>query len=348
MFEAVAQYFSNFAERFGNAWNRFWFTPRDALALSVMRVLVGLIALYAIGTFSADLVRFFGPHGLTPTDTVQTWIGNRYGFSYLDPLQSSTELWIAHLAGLVVLVLFTIGLWTRITSVLAAIVVLSYIHRAPMLTAEFEWILALLMVYLCLAPTGDYLSVDAWRRKRRLADLPAYQRDQLLPKPRAMTTIATRLIQVHLTLVYLSMGLSKLDGALGDVWWGGTAIWWMAARPEQRIVDLTGPLHNHIYVINLWTHLTVLFELSFPVLVWNRLARPLMLAVATVMWLLTILATGLATFGLTMIVGNLAFVAPEWLHSVLLGSTHDGVTVATTEGKHPETASPAPAESAAR
>jgi len=310
MIDSVANYFREFSERFGNGWNRFWFLPSDARTLSVMRVLVGLVALYTVGTFGFDLVRLFGPNGLVPSETVKEWVGNRYGFSHLHAVVEPTELWILHLVGLIVVLMFTVGLWTRVTSILATIVVLGYFHRAPMLTAEFESILAMLMVYLCLAPTGDYFSVDAWRRRRQ-KELPAYEQQAAAIRPCPMTTIATRLIQVHLTVIYLSMGLSKLDGGMGDVWWGGTAIWWMLARPEQRIVDLTGLLHDHMYVLNLWTHGIVLFELSFPLLIWNRLARPLLIGIATVMWMLTILGTGLVTFGLSMIIANLAFVGPE-------------------------------------
>lgn len=312
MFELIRNYFSELTERFGAGWNRFWFTPSDARTLAVMRILTGLLATYTLLTFSFDLVPLFGPHGLVPSDTVREWVGNRYGFSHLHAVAEPAELWIVHLVGLAIVALFTIGLATRLTSVLAALVVLAYFHRAPMLTAEFEWILALLMVYLCLAPSGDRFSVDAWLRRRRQERLPAYDQAKIAPPPSPLTTIATRLIQVHLTVVYLSMGLSKLDGGLGDVWWGGTAMWWMLARPEQRIVDLTGLLHDHMYVINLWTHLTVLFELTFPILVWNRLARPLMLLIAAGMWILNLVGTGLVTFGLAMIVANLAFVSPSF------------------------------------
>jgi len=331
MLDAIRNYFAELTERFGNGWNRFWFAPRDALTLSLVRVLTGLIALYSHATLSFDLLRFFGPHGLTPVDAVQSWIGNRYGFSYLNHLHEPSELWAAHFVGFVILLLFTVGLWTRVTSVLATLVVLSTIHRAPMLAGEFESVLAMVMVYLCIGASGDYLSVDYWLRRRRQLQRPLYDREPRIRPSCPLTTISTRLIQVHLTVVYVSMGISKLDGSLGDVWWGGTAIWWMLARPERRIVDLTGWLHNHIYIINVWTHATVLFELSFPLLVWNRLARPLMLVVATVMWILEIIASGLAMFGLTMIVANLVFVSPETLRSLLFARSAAEPVQARTE-----------------
>ena len=42
-------------------------------------------------------------------------------------------------------------------------------------------------------------------------------------------------------------------------------MWWLIARPESRLVDLTW-LYPTPKLIDLWTHAIVLFELGFPVL----------------------------------------------------------------------------------
>ena len=121
-----------------------------------------------------------------------------------------------------------------------------------------------------------------------------------------MTTIATRLIQVHLALWVAMMGFSKLGG---DVWWLGTGVWWLVSRPESRLVDLTW-LARMPLLLNAWTHAIVLFELSFPILVWIPLARPLMLALGTVVWGSIALLTGDIPFALMMCVASMAFLSP--------------------------------------
>jgi hypothetical protein len=104
-------------------------------------------------------------------------------------------------------------------------------------------------------------------------------------------------------VVYVMMGLGKLVAS--DVWWTGDAAWWLAAQPETRLVDLTWlPL----YVLNAWTHLVVVSELSLGLLVWNRLLRPLLLALSTVCWISLALVTGLVPFCLLMLGLNSAFV----------------------------------------
>jgi hypothetical protein len=166
MGQTIADYFRGFAEAVGKAWNRFWFLPSDAAPLAALRIIAGLVALYLHVTLSFDLVRLFGPNAILSSEIVrQLDLGP--GPSYLHFLSTPTELWIAHLLGGVVLVLFTVGLWTRVTSVLAAMVMLASIHRGPLLTAEVELVLAFVLVYLCIGPSGAWLSLDAYRSRRR-------------------------------------------------------------------------------------------------------------------------------------------------------------------------------------
>jgi hypothetical protein len=76
-------------------------------------------------------------------------------------------------------------------------------------------------------------------------------------------------------------------------------------------------LHNWPYLVNAWTHAIVAFELSFSVLIWNRLTRPLMLAIGVVMWSLLALVTGVIAFSVVMVIATLAFVSPEQMHGLL-------------------------------
>ena len=100
------------------------------------------------------------------------------------------------------------------------------------------------------------------------------------------------------------MGLTKL---WGDAWWNGDAIWFLLAQTLSRPVDLSA-LHGWQYLVNFWTHAIVYFELAFPILIWNRHARPLLLGLGVLLWGSLLLATSLLLFSLTLIVASLAFV----------------------------------------
>ncbi|HEY5312051.1 MAG TPA: hypothetical protein VIK18_06005 [Pirellulales bacterium] len=319
----MSDYFRTLSERLGAGWNRFWFTPTDPLTLCALRVCVGLIATYTIFTYSFDLLSLWGPDALLPTGVVRSLQEGRVRFSYLDYVHSPAQLWTVHALGLAVMVLFTVGFATRVTSVLALVVFVSYAHRAIMLTSQYEPIIALLLFYLCLGPAGAYLSVDRWRAARRRGPTSAVA----LVAPSYAATIACRLIQVHLTVVYVMMALGKISAI---VWWNGTAAWWLMINSRDPLLDFSD-LRNRaiaenstsvgsrgaIYLINAWTHLILAFELSFPLLAWNRLTRPLILAIGVLVWALVAVLTGLVSFALVMVVANLAFLTPDQMRSLL-------------------------------
>ena len=80
------------------------------------------------------------------------------------------------------------------------------------------------------------------------------------------------------------MVIAQLQGA---AWWQGTAVWWLMARPDSRLVDLTGLSRMGLafeYLVNFFTHAIVLYELCFVFLIWNPLARPILLVVGAFVW----------------------------------------------------------------
>lgn len=319
MTSAVVNYFREVSERFGAAWNAFWFRPGSPYVLCVLRILVGLLVLYWHLSFTSDLIEWFGPQGLLPLETVRS-LRPSVKFSLLDYARSPADLWIAQLLGAVVIVCFTIGLFTRASTAITLVMFLSYVNRGPMINGQAEPILSMLLLYLLIAPAGACLSVD-----RLLKGVRGNQRASSEERPQeyVSATIATRLIQVHLVGLYLLMGLVKLAG---ETWWNGTAVWWLIAHPDSRWWNLSF-LAPYEYAWNLWTHLTVAFELLFPVFIWNRLARPALLAAAVLVYVPLALVTGMTLFFASLLVANLAFVSPAAL-AALSGARNRGERLA--------------------
>jgi hypothetical protein len=302
MLQSTRRYFEEASESIGSAWNCWWFVPRDASSLAALRIAVGLITLYWLATLGTDLVYFFGAGGLLPSDVIRqvAEIRGRTSLSYLHWLSSPAELWVAHGAALAVALLFTVGLFTRVTSVLTLVAFLATAHRGSVLTGILEPVLAFTLLYLCIAPCGARFSVDAWRRVRTGHS----------PSPASVSAnVATRLLQLHVALVYGMMGITMLSGPT-DSWWMGDAMWFLIARPESRIVDMTW-LDDHTYLLNFWTHWVVFYELAFATFVWNRWARPVLLLLGMPHWLMLALVSGLAPFCVLMLALNLAYVPPS-------------------------------------
>jgi hypothetical protein len=302
---AIRAYFDTLARRFGEGWNRFWFTPSDPFTLGMIRVLTGMAALGLYLSYIPDLDRWFGPNGLLPENAV-LHLRDAKVFSIFDYANSTSSLWTFYWIGAVALALFLVGLFTRVTSVLALFAVISLIHRGPMLARPVDDIIALMMFYLCLGPSGAALSIDAWRNRPKATAGAANT-----PQLSWGATVAVRLMQVHLSVIYFMMATAKLRS---PVWLAGRAVWGLIAKPESRLLDLTG-LANHMYLINIWTLVIVLFELCFAFLIWNKLARPLLLGLSLPIWIGTALLTGMTSWVLMMLVANLAFVSPACLRN---------------------------------
>jgi hypothetical protein len=191
-----------------------------------------------------------------------------------------------------------------VTSVAAFIVVVSLIHRGPMLVQAMEDVLAMVMLYLCLGPSGAAFSLDQLWRKRKSAASPKAD------VPASVgANIALRLIQIHLALYHFGMAISQLGD---ETWWMGRALWGFIGKPESAYVDLTF-LADHLFLLNAWTHAVVIFELAFALLIWNRLARPILFVAAVLVWGGVGLVSGMLGFSAVMLAASLAFVPPEWL-----------------------------------
>ena len=303
----LSAYFTHLSDTVTGGWNRFWFDRDSPRTVSILRIVVGTVALLYALTFTTELAIWFADGGVLPVDRTYRLTGTSdpsihvYYWSLFYLAQSSTQLYVLHAVGLISILLFAVGFQTRYTSIAATVFVLSYAMRAPMLTGLLEPMLCPAMLYLCLAPCGAYYSVDAWLRRR--AGDPVEVPDSFTAH------LATRLLQVHISMLYLMMAAAKLGSV---VWWNGEAMWWLIAQPDNRLVDLTF-LRDTRLVVFAWSHLIVLFELLFGMLIWFRLWRPLLSLLAVLHWFGLALVTGHWEFAILMVGLSAAFVPWEFL-----------------------------------
>ena len=82
------------------------------------------------------------------------------------------------------------------------------------------------------------------------------------------------------------------------------------------------------WLVNLLTHASLALELLYPVLIWVKIARPLMLAGVVAMHLgIAVMSPGLTEFALVMIAANLAFVSGPWLRGLATGPDQPALRV---------------------
>ncbi|MBI3840249.1 MAG: HTTM domain-containing protein [Planctomycetia bacterium] len=294
-------------------WNRFWFEPADPATLGLIRICAGAMLFYTHLIWSLDLASFFGAHGWLAPEAVRLLQKDTYAWSYLWWLDSPASLWAAHIGALVVFALLTVGLFSRVASVLALVATLAYVNRVPGALFGLDQINVMLAMYLAVGPCGAAFSLDRWLESRKAGPSLAIQ-------PRWSANLAIRLIQVHMCVIYLFAGTAKLTG---PAWWDGTALWMALGNLEYQSLDMTW-MADWPRLINLMTHVTVFWEIFYCALIWPRLTRPVMLLLAIPLHLGIAICLGMVTFGLVMLVGNLAFVAPGLVHAIWPWSTGQG------------------------
>ena len=296
-------------------WEQFWFSPSDPIVLSVMRLVVGGMLFYTHLVWGMNLRAFFGADGWNSPEVVRAIQEGMFSptFWWYVPEHLMGEV---HVVCLCILFLFWIGCCTRVTSVLAFLITISYSYRAQMANFGLDQINGLLTLYLCIGSSGALLSFDrCWKvlRARRVARVASQPFVFSSASPSASTRLATRLIQIHFCVIYSFAGLSKLQG---DAWWNGEAIWLAFSNLEYQSIDMTWTAW-YPWISDLATHTTIVWEVFFPVLIWVRPLRPLWLFMGFFMHIGIGALMGMWTFGLVMIFGHLSFWSPGFMRRML-------------------------------
>ncbi|QEG24341.1 HTTM domain-containing protein [Mariniblastus fucicola] len=276
-----------------DAWDSFWFTPRDGKMLGLIRLLTGLIAFYTHLVWTPLLSQFLGSEGMLPLAYRSRFFESVFAWSHFDWISSPSILFVVHIAALIVMLLFALGFWTRVTGIATALLVISYANRATGALFGLDQITGFLTLYLAISNCGGSFSLA---RKLGIGGQKA--------NTSVGNNIAIRLMQIHLCIVYLFAGLGKCQG---ETWWNGEAIWGAVASYEYQTLDMTW-LADHMWFISLMTLVTLVFEIGYVALIWPKLTRPVMLALAVPLHLGIGLCMGMLEFGLIMLVANLAFV----------------------------------------
>ncbi len=290
----------NYLTQIDAQWNQFWFNPASPTLLGLIRILTGLMLLYTHAVWGTQLEAFFGPDAWLSRELVETMQQDQVAWSFWWWVRANW-LWPAHWASMTVLLLFTLGLATRVTSILAFIVVVSYVNRTPCALFGLDQINSFLTLYCAIGPSGADLSLDRWLK-----------RDRGPVKPTIGANIALRLIQVQMCVIYFYAGITKLQG---PAWWNGEAMWLAFVNAEYQSRDMTW-LVNYPRIVHFMTHVTIAWELTFWGLIWRPLWKPVMLIGAVALHVGIGACLGMWTFGLIMLVGCASFLPPTFPRSL--------------------------------
>jgi hypothetical protein len=313
------------------SWARFWFTPIDPVGLNVLRVLAGLLFLGWLLTFMGRQAEFFGPDGWFDQQAVKE--GSQLPDGMPAPAGWSVVTWLGSNPALVqafywlsvgVVVLFTLGVAPRLTSILTWLAVISFIG-SPVTSDGADYLMGILAFYLMI---GNVL-LGQWSRRlslveRVLGSADAFLFRRWLPGawtgagevvPSYAANVTMRLLQVHFALVVVVSGLHKLQ--MGD-WWSGVAFWY----PLHPVFETTAETLRQeipfrttfLFIMSLSAYAVLAWQIGFALFAWRgHWWRVVLLGGAALGWLGLVALYRLPYFGPLFCVVCLAYLTPaEW------------------------------------
>ena len=293
----------------GQAWSCFWFQNSTTTPLEIVRIGIGAAVLfhYAMGTpFLFDL---WGDSGWMPPAVAQAYISGPWMQSVFYYFTAPWQWIVFHTLFLFCCAAFMLGWRTSWVKWIVLLGLISYDHRNLTIVYGADSIIACLVFILCLAPVGRAMSLDRVRAVRAVkrgnlaATLPPYT------SPWAGACI--RLVQIQMAVLFFYSATDKLRV---DEWWNGDAVWFALATYEFYNPVLLHVLARHFWLVNVATYATLLIELAFPFLIWQRRTRPYLLAGAIFLHLMFGIILRLIYFSFVMTVGHMSFLYPDWLH----------------------------------
>jgi vitamin K-dependent gamma-carboxylase-like protein len=272
------------------AWRTFWFEPTDMTTLGLVRIAFGLVAIAWTFSLLQYLDDLFGPSAvqIDPAPDVAQWtvlnlVGNDAVF----------VLWWVLLAGGVAL---TLGWHSRVAALIVFVGVMSFERRNGFVFNSGDVLVRMEALFMVLGPCGAGLSLD----RRRTAG--SFWSAQI----RAPWVV--RLMQVQLSLIYLSAVREKLTGS---TWNDGTAVSYALRLPDLAAFPVPAWLSTDPLLMNLATWGTLVLELGLGILIWNRGWRWRLLAGGIVMHTLILLSLAVSFFTVAMFVLYIAFIPPN-------------------------------------
>jgi predicted DCC family thiol-disulfide oxidoreductase YuxK len=292
----------------GDAWSRIWFQSRPTTPLELARIGIGAALLVNYGLATPYLFQFWGETGWMPSALALASADNPWMQSVFFYLKAPWQAIAFHVFFLLCCTLFMVGWRTSWVKWVVLIGEISYFSRNLVLVYGVDQILCSLLFVLCLAPIGRAMSLDRVRavRAAKLVNLEAV----LPPYKGEWVGACTRLIQIQMALLFFHSGIAKIRG---DDWWNGDAMWAVFSNIDFYNRALLDLLASHYWIGNVATYSTLLIEIAFPFLIWQRSTRPYLLAAAVFLHVQIAIFMGMPYFSFVMIMGHLSFIRPEWL-----------------------------------
>lgn len=276
----------------------FFFEPVSPYPVALFRIFFGLCVFATLLLLHHDWQAWFGPRGWITMETIQKaetgfrlnvfdWIPN-------DERTIGITFWVFLGAS----VFLTLGLWSRVSSVVVYLALNAMNQRMPLILHGGDTFLRVAGFFLIFSRSGAVLSLDSVLRHKRFPDEGG---------PARISPWSQRLIQYQVAVIYLTSFWWKVQGRS---WREGTALFYVLNLREIQRFHVPG-FFRMSGMIHLETWAGLAFELMFPLLIWFRPFRKGLLLAGLAFHLSLEYALNIPMFQWDMLSAYILFVEPE-------------------------------------
>lgn len=263
------------------AIDTYWFGFGSPTALGLFRIAIGFLSVVSLLMLAVDWDAWFSERGFVPAWLGARFVGSRetigFGTNFtvpiIDLLSGATDdrLNLAFFAATVIVgVLTTLGLCTRISSILFALGLITLQHRNAAILHGGDSVVRLGCMYIAIAPSGRACSLDRllglWKGTISAVEVKVSVWPQRL--------IAANVALVYLTTLWLKWG--------GGAWRDGTATFYAAQLGEFKRFPTPAFMNEQPFVM-ITTYGTLIAEFALGTLVFFRPLRKYVLVAGILM-----------------------------------------------------------------
>ncbi|MFT4401690.1 HTTM domain-containing protein [Bacillus sp. SW14] len=260
---------------------------KSLIGASILRIGFGLIILYTYAINYRQRYFIWGPNGMSQTDYSE----QVRPFTLYSLGDSTVYFEIIFHLGILSAILFTVGYKTRIVTILNFIFLYSIDQQNPVILDGGDNIMSITLIYMFFIETNKYLSVDKMLKKEG-----KFSNNYYLS---IIHNFGVLSIIVQLCILYLNSSLYKV---MGELWQNGTAIYYILQVQEFNLPWISNIIISSDFLIVSSTYFTILLQVAFPFLLFNKVTKYIALALLITLHLGIAVVMGLITFSLTIIV----------------------------------------------
>lgn len=257
-------------------WDKFFFSPVSPYPVAAYRILQGCIYLQFALALGPDLKIWYGYPGIILDSTIAADGVNKLNvLRYCTTNEWVFAVWLIAIAACACL---TIGLQTRLASIILFVILVTYSNRNSYLLNAGDTYLRTVAFWLVFAPSAEVWSIDSWLKNRRKP-----------PFDPLISAWVWRALQLQLCFVYYSAFFTKTSGWY---WSSGEAVY-IASRFES-LFRLPLPISfDDAFVASIFTYGTLAVEAALYTLIWVKELRYYVIAMGlclhlTIDWCMSI------------------------------------------------------------